>query len=208
MPSADILSAFFAAALLMALVPGPDNLFVLAQSAVYGARAGFATTFGLITGLCVHTAAVTLGVAALFRTSEAAFLGLKIAGALYLLYLARLFFRSGASGASLERSRFPGFFALYRRGVIMNITNPKVSLFFFSFLPQFADPGRGSLAAQIILFGALFQCATLLVFGAVALLGGKLAIWFNKSVRGQLFLNRAAGCALVALAVALALAGR
>lgn len=66
MPSADILSAFFATALLMALVPGPDNLFVLTQSAVYGARAGFATTFGLITGLCAHTAAVTLGVAALF----------------------------------------------------------------------------------------------------------------------------------------------
>ncbi len=60
MPSADILSAFFATALLMALVPGPDNLFVLTQSAVYGARAGFATTFGLITGLCAHTAAVTL----------------------------------------------------------------------------------------------------------------------------------------------------
>ena len=85
MPSADILSAFFATALLMALVPGPDNLFVLTQSAVYGARAGFATTFGLITGLCAHTAAVTLGVAALFRASEAAFLGLKIVGALYLL---------------------------------------------------------------------------------------------------------------------------
>ena len=116
MPSADILSAFFATALLMALVPGPDNLFVLTQSAVYGARAGFATTFGLITGLCAHTAAVTLGVAALFRASEAAFLGLKIVGALYLLHLARLSFRSGASSASLERSRFPGFLALYRRG--------------------------------------------------------------------------------------------
>ncbi len=208
MPSADILSAFFATALLMALVPGPDNLFVLTQSAVYGARAGFATTFGLITGLCAHTAAVTLGVAALFRASEAAFLGLKIVGALYLLHLARLSFRSGASSASLEWSRFPGFLALYRRGVIMNITNPKVSLFFLAFLPQFADPGRGNLSAQIILFGALFQCATLLVFGGVALLGGKLAIWFNKSVREQILLNRAAGCVFVALAVALAFTGR
>ena len=90
----------------------------------------------------------------------------------------------------------------------MNITNPKVSLFFLAFLPQFADPGRGNLSAQIILFGALFQCATLLVFGGVALLGGKLAIWFNKSVREQILLNRAAGCVFVALAVALAFTGR
>lgn len=192
----------------MALVPGPDNLFVLTQSALYGARAGIATTFGLLTGLIAHTAAVALGVAALFRTSEAAFTGLKIVGALYLLHLARLSFRSGASRASLERAAFPGLFALYRRGVIMNITNPKVTLFFLAFLPQFADPARGHLSAQIILLGALFQCATLLVFGAVAFLGGKLAIWFNKSVKGQLFLNRAAGCVFVALALALAVAGR
>lgn len=192
----------------MALVPGPDNIFVLTQSALYGARAGIATTFGLITGLIAHTAAVTLGVAALFRTSEAAFTGLKIVGALYLLHLARLSFRSGASRASLERAAFPGLLALYRRGVIMNITNPKVTLFFLAFLPQFADPARGHLSAQIILLGALFQCATLIVFGAVALLGGKLAIWFNKSVKGQLFLNRAAGCVFVALALALVVAGR
>ena len=208
MPSPETLSAFFVTAVIMALAPGPDNLFVLTQSALYGARAGLATTLGLATGLFVHTAAVALGVAALFQTSEAAFTGLKLAGAAYLLYLAWLSFRSGASKASLEGSHFPGNFALYRRGVIMNITNPKVTLFFLAFLPQFADPARGSLPLQIVIFGVLFQIATLLVFGAVAALGGRLALWFNTSVRGQLLLNRAAGCIFVGLALALLFAGR
>ena len=140
----------------MGLAPGPDILFVLTQSALYGARAGFATTCGLITGLFVHITAVSLGVAALFQSSETAFNVLKFAGAAYLLYLAWLSFRSGTSKASLQKAQFPGYGTLYRRGVIMNITNPKVTLFFLAFLPQFADPARGGLTAQIIVLGALF----------------------------------------------------
>lgn len=208
MPSLDTLGAFFITAVFMALAPGPDNLFVLTQSALYGARAGLSTMCGLVTGLFVHTAAVALGVAALFRTSELAFTGLKIAGAVYLLYLAWLSLRSGASKASLERTRFPGYIALYRRGVIMNITNPKVTLFFLAFLPQFVDPGSGGVPVQIVVFGVLFQLATLLVFSAVAALGGKLALWFNASVRGQLILNRTAACIFAGLALALLFTSR
>ena len=126
----ETLGAFFVTAIVMGLAPGPDNIFVLTQSALYGFRAGIVTTLGLMTGLFGHTAAVALGVAALFQTSEMAFMVLKCAGAAYLLYLAWLSFRSGASRAWLEQSTFPGYWALYRRGVIMNITNPKVTLFF------------------------------------------------------------------------------
>ena len=111
----------------MGLAPGPDILFVLTQSALYGARAGFATTCGLITGLFVHITAVSLGVAALFQSSETAFNVLKFAGAAYLLYLAWLSFRSGTSNASLQKAQFPGYGTLYRIGVIMNITYPKVT---------------------------------------------------------------------------------
>lgn len=204
----ETLGAFFAAALVMGLAPGPDNIFVLTQSALYGFRAGLVTTLGLITGLCGHTAAVALGIAALFQTSEVAFTLLKGVGAAYLLYLAWLSWRSGASHAALHRTDFPGYGALYRRGVIMNITNPKVTLFFLAFLPQFARPALGHLPLQIISLGVLFQLATLLVFGAVAYLGGWLAQWFNNSTRGQLILNRITACIFIALALALVFASR
>ena len=146
----ETLGAFFVTAIVMGLAPGPDNIFVLTQSALYGFRAGIVTTLGLMTGLFGHTAAVALGVAALFQTSEMAFTVLKCAGAAYLLYLAWLSFRSGASRAWLEQSTFPGYWALYRRGVIMNITNPKVTLFFLAFLPQFAKPELGNVPLQIV----------------------------------------------------------
>ena len=201
MPPVETLGAFFVASVVMGLAPGPDILFVLTQSALYGARAGFATT-------CGHITAVSLGVAALFQSSETAFNVLKFAGAAYLLYLAWLSFRSGTSKASLQKAQFPGYGTLYRRGVIMNITNPKVTLFFLAFLPQFADPARGGLTAQIIALGALFQLATLLVFGCVSLLAGRVAGRFNSSVKGQLFLNRAAGCVFTGLAVMLLVSSR
>ena len=162
--------AFFAAALLLAVAPGPDNIFVLTQSAVYGAGAGVATTFGLVTGLCVHTTAVALGVAALFQSSALAFTLLKAAGALYLLRLAWLSFRAGAALALTPEAKppFPGYLALYRRGIVLNVTNPKVSLFFLAFLPQFCDPARGSVALQVLQLGGLFMLATVVVFCAVA----------------------------------------
>ena len=194
----ETLGAFFVTAIVMGLAPGPDNIFVLTQSALYGFRAGIVTTLGLMTGLFGHTAAVALGVAALFQTSETAFTVLKCAGAAYLLYLAWLSFRSGASG----------YWALYRRGVLMNITNPKVTLFFLAFLPQFAKPELGNVPLQIVTLGLLFQLATLVVIGGVSFLGGRLAEWFNASIRGQIILNRITACIFTALALLLIFSSR
>ena len=208
MLSFETTCAFFVASLLMAMTPGPDVIIVLTQSSLYGMRAGVLTTLGLMTGLLGHTLAVALGVAVLFQTSEAAFTALKFLGAVYLLYLAWQSFRSGVFRAFLTQSLFPGYGTLYRRGVLSNITNPKVTLFFLAFLPQFADPARGGLTAQIIVLGALFQLATLLVFGCVSLLAGRGAGRFNSSVKGQLFLNRAAGCVFTGLAVMLLVSSR
>jgi len=192
----------------MAMTPGPDVIIVLTQSSLYGMRAGVLTTLGLMTGLLGHTLAVALGVAVLFQTSEAAFTALKFLGAAYLLYLAWQSFRSGVFRAFLTQSLFPGYGTLYRRGFLSNITNPKVTLFFLAFLPQFADPAQGCLTAQIVVLGALFQLATLLVFGCVSLLAGRVAGRFNSSVKGQLFLNRAAGCVFTGLAVMLLVSSR
>lgn len=211
----DAMMAFFAAALLLSIAPGPDNIFVLTQSALFGVGAGIITTLGLVTGLCVHTTAVALGVAAIFQTSALAFTLLKVAGAGYLLWLAWLSFRAGASttdvadGAASGTGRnFPGYMTLYRRGIVMNVTNPKVSLFFLAFLPQFCDPARGSVALQVLSLGVLFMLATIVVFWTVAALGGRLAVWFNRSKRGQIMMQRVAGCVFVGLASALLLSGR
>ena len=211
----DAMMAFFVAALLLSIAPGPDNIFVLTQSALFGAGAGMVTTLGLVTGLCVHTTAVALGVAAIFQTSALAFTLLKTAGAGYLLWLAWLSFRAGASTEKIAQgdggpagAAFPGYMALYRRGIVMNVTNPKVSLFFLAFLPQFCDPARGSVAVQVLILGALFMLATIVVFWTVAALGGRLAVWFNQSQRGQIIMQRVAGCVFVAMAAALLLSSR
>jgi len=208
MPPVETLGAFFVASVVMGLAPGPDILFVLTQSALYGARAGFATTCGLITGLFVHITAVSLGVAALFQSSETAFNVLKFAGAAYLLYLAWLSFRSGTSKASLQKAQFPGYGTLYRRGVIMNITNPKVTLFCLAVLPQFVEPERGHPTLQILSLGGLYELACLIVFTAIAALGGRMATWFNRSDRAQMLMNRIAGCIFLGLALMLAFASR
>lgn len=139
---------------MLGFAPGPDIVFVLAQSAVYGARAGLATMCGLITGLCFHTTLVTVGVAALIQASPVAFTVLKAAGAAYLVYLAWLSWRAGAMRAGKTQNAFPGYAALYRRGILMNITNPRVSIFFLAFLPQFCDPARGNVGMQCLALGS------------------------------------------------------
>jgi threonine/homoserine/homoserine lactone efflux protein len=207
----EILASFFLASLMLALAPGPDNIFVLIQSARFGSQAGTATSLGLLTGLCFHTTAVALGVAAIVQTSDMAFFLLKSLGAGYLLWLAWSSFH--ARPASIEaggagRMTAPGNGALYVRGILMNVSNPKVAIFFLAFLPQFCNPDKGSLVLQIISLGALFILASFLVFFPIALLGGRLAIWINKSAGIQRFVFRMTGCIFIALAILLLFSSR
>lgn len=204
----ETLSAFFVASVLLGLSPGPDNLFVMMQSAMYGRAAGLRVVLGLCTGLLGHTAAVAAGLAALVAASELAFQGLKLAGAVYLLWLAWQAFRAPVDEAPGREAPRLGGWALYRRGVVMNLTNPKVSIFFLAFLPQFADPARGPLAAQIVLLGAVFILATLLVFGAIAWFAGSLGGWLRRSRAARRALNLAAGTVFSALAARLAFVQR
>ena len=204
----DIVLTFFAMALLLAISPGPDNIFVLTQAAMYGRAAGAATALGMTTGLFAHIAAVALGVAVIFKTSETAFTALKIIGAVYLLYLAWGAFRATALHTGGQGRPFVGYAALFRRGIIMNVTNPKVTLFFLALLHQFADPARGPVSLQILLLGLLVQLSTVIVFGSVAFLGGALAPRVNSSPRAQVWINRLAGCIFAGLAVFLLCAQR
>lgn len=204
----ETLSAFFLTSVLLALAPGPDNIFVLTQSALHGRVSGLAVVLGLCTGLIGHTLAVALGVAVIFQTSALAFAALKFIGAAYLLYLAWQAFHAAAVTTQSEADDNTPLRRLYGRGIIMNATNPKVSIFFLAFLPQFADPAHGPLPAQLILLGTVFIVATILVFAIIALLAGTLGPYFNRSAKIQCALNRLAGAVFIALALSLAVTSR
>ena len=199
----DTLVAFFLASTMLAIAPGPDNLFVLTHSAIYGKRAGFAVLFGLCTGLATHSVAVALGVAAIFETSRWAYSGLKVLGAGYLIYVAWQVIKAPAIRLQDQIKQNQTLGRLYRRGIIMNITNPKVSLFFIAFLPQFTDSARGPVWGQILLLGSLFILATLIVFGGVVVIAGKAGAWISKSIRAQKILNYSAAVMLVGLSLSI-----
>lgn len=208
MLSAETFATFFAASVLLGVAPGPDNLFVLTQAALHGRTAGLFVVMGLCTGLVAHTSAVAFGVAAIFQASALAFSVLKFIGAGYLVYLAWQVFRAKPASVSDKTAVPPDSLGLYRRGILMNVTNPKVSIFFLAFLPQFADPGRGSVTIQMMLLGGIFIIATVLVFGTVAIVAGSLREWLLKSDRAQTRLNKLAGLVFIGLALKLATAKR
>lgn len=208
MPTFDTTLAFFAASVVLALAPGPDNVFVLLHSAIHGKRAGLLVVLGLCSGLLFHTAAVALGLAAVFAASNTAFTVLKLCGAGYLLWLAWGAWRAPVGISDSAGSPAMSAGKTFGRGVLMNLTNPKVAIFFLAFLPQFADPARGPMAGQILVLGAVFILAALLTFGAIAYFAASFGKAFQRSLRAQRGLNRIASMVFVGLAAKLALAQR
>lgn len=203
----EIVVAFGLAAFLLSLAPGPDNIFVLTQSAISGARSGVIVVLGLCTGLLVHSTAVALGLAALIQASAVAFTLLKFAGAAYLVYLAYKAFRAPVQGLGEDVPQLTTG-ELYRRGLIMNITNPKVAIFFLAFFPQFMDPDAGSLVLQIAQLGLIFVVVTFVVFSSIAMAAGGLRSWLTASPRAQSIINKVAGVTFLGLAANVALSDR
>ncbi len=199
----DVASSFFGVSVILALSPGPDNIFVLTQSMLNGRIAGLIVTVGLASGILIHTAAVSLGVAAILAASPNLFNALKFIGAAYLLFLAWGAFNASAIKQTTGNAPKLSTAKLFFRGFIMNVTNPKVTIFFLAFLPQFTDPARGSVAFQIVILGALFIIATLLIFGGIALLAGLLGPRLQNSQKVQRLLNRTAAVVFVGLALKL-----
>ena len=198
--SIETLIAFVTASVVLSLVPGPDNLFVMSHSALKGWRIGLYTTLGLCTGLIGHTVLVAIGVSVIFQTSAIAFNGLKIVGACYLLYLAWLSVQNkelnlgGTDRDSTNRS-------YYFTGVIMNLTNPKVALFFLVFLPQFVNTSNDNVTIQIFLLGLLFILSALCVFTSIAYLASFLEDILKKSKTVNKNLNILAALIYFALAI-------
>jgi len=201
----ETILSFSVASIALCLAPGPDNLFVLSQSAAHGRSAGLWVMAGLCTGLLFHTTAVVLGLAAVFQASAVAFTVVNVMGVAYLLFLAWKAFTAKTQELGIaEKSSNGGF---YRRGVIMNVTNPKVSIFFLAFLPQFVNPESGFVTIQIITLGLMFIVATIVVFGVIAFMGGALRDFLVRSPKAQSIMNKASGVVLAGLAFRLAVTG-
>lgn len=208
MLTAQTIFTFFGVSLLLGFTPGPDNIFVMLLSAAHGRKSGFYVVLGLCTGLIFHTAAVALGLAAVFAASELAFITLKFLGAAYLAYLAWQAFRAPASNE--EGIAHPNLnpSKLFTRGIVMSSTNPKVIFFFLAFLPQFIDAGQGSVVGQFAMLGFVFILATMAAFGTISFFAASLGDRFRHSAAAQRLLNRVAGTVFAGLAIRLAVAER
>lgn len=170
----SIVLAFLGASIILTLMPGPDNLFVLAQSITQDKKAGIATSFGLCTGLLVHIGAAVLGISAIIYQSTVIFSIVKFAGAVYLLYLAWQSFRAKGDPFTLDQQNAQAYVALYRKGILMNILNPKVSLFFLALLPQFVNPSNGHVALQMLILGIIFLIQALFLFSLFSIFAGNV----------------------------------
>ena len=198
--SLETVIAFVLASVILSLVPGPDNIYVMTNSALKGWRVGFYTTLGLCTGLIGHTFLVAIGVSVIFQTSALAFNGLKIVGACYLIYLGWLSLQSKELNIS-RTGKDNSNRSYYITGVIMNLTNPKVALFFLVFLPQFVNISNDSVTIQVLLLGLLFILSALCVFSSIAFLGSFLEGYLKKSSSVNKNINKLAALVYFALAI-------
>ena len=199
------LSYFLPTAALLTLAPGPDIMFLLATSLAHGAKSGVALASGLASGLMIHTALVILGVAALVRSSPLALVALQYLGALYLLYLAWGAFREKSELRLGSADASKKLFALWRRGLLMNVLNPKVLLFFLMFFPQFIPSGAENAGQEIAMLGGLFSAQAFLIFSAVALCAGRLRRLLARKKNIGRILHIAEGTVLLLIAIALLL---
>ena len=182
-PSASNIGLFVGAALVLLLIPGPAVLYIVARSMAQGRMAGFVSDLGIHSATMIHVLAAALGLSALLASSALAFSMVKYAGAAYLIWLGfkKIFGRvEDAESAGLSRHSYA---RLFRDGFIVNLLNPKTALFFFAFLPQFAEPERGHLAVQIAFLGLLFAGLGFITDGCYALLAGTAGNWLKRSRR-------------------------
>jgi threonine/homoserine/homoserine lactone efflux protein len=205
---ATSLALFMTATLALNLAPGPDMLYVSTRSLAQGRRAGVISALGIAAGAVVHTLVIASGLAALLRAAPVAFEIVRFAGAAYLVWLgikALRARRGPLTGAPLDRA---SEWTIFRQGMITNLLNPKVTLFFLAFLPQFTNPTAGSVALQIVVLGCLFNTSGTLVNIAVALLASSARGWLAAGRRGESVLRWLTGSVFIGLGLRLALGER
>lgn len=204
--SPDTLLLFTAAVFLLALSPGPDNLFVITQALAYGAKSGMLITLGLCTGLVVHTLLIAAGVTAVVAATPMLFDCLKWLGAIYLCTLAWQIWQV-VELSPAHAKLFSSSWAMYKRGIFMNLANPKVGLFFLAFLPQFVISPGWALSLQLLILGGIFILVALAVFIGFSCLAGRLNQFLSAPSRFK-WLNRTAAGIFVLMAIRLVVNGQ
>ena len=195
---------FLAASALLAIAPGPDVIYVLTRGIAQGPRAGFAAALGFASGCIFHTLLAALGVAALIRSSDVAFDLVRYAGAAYLAWIGIQALRHRSAFSIEGASDTKALWTIYKQSVIGNMLNPKVTLFFLAFLPQFVNTAAGHVEWQMAFLGVLFMGVTIVVFGAVALFSGWIGAWVRKKPAIGERLNVFAGITFIALGIRVA----
>ena len=205
MLNSQLIISFLTFAIALTLMPGPDILFVITQSIRQGKKAGIIFVSGLCTGLVFHIAAITLGVSALIKGSPMAFSLLKIAGATYLFYLGvKSFIHRKESTFTIDNDK-KEVHNLYRRGILMNLLNPKVILFFLSFFSGFVKVELGHPALQMCFLGLLFIIQAFVIFSIVAILASQLTNLLMKNPKTSLWVNIVTALVYFAIGVSILL---
>ncbi len=195
---------FIVASLVLIVTPGQDMILVMSRSIAQGSAAGVATAAGVSVGLVGHTVLATLGLGAILRTSEWLFLALKLVGAAYLVYLGVQLLRTKNSELAVSAGAPRSLWRLFFDGALSNVSNPKIAVFYFAFLPQFVLPGAAHPTLAVFVLGLVFAGLTFLVKGPVGLGAGRLSGWLRSRPHALTWLYRTSGAVLVGLGVKLA----
>jgi len=186
----ETLFSFALATAILALSPGPDNIFVLTQSLVYGKRYGLATVYGLITGCIVHTTLLAFGVTLIINESETLFFTIKFFGAIYLLFLAFKVYKSDPSILlSKKNVTQKTTIQLFKQGFVMNVFNPKVSIFFLAFFPGFLFSKTLSTIVQFYILGLIFMVVSLIIFSLISILAANIATSLKNNLKIGIYLK-------------------
>lgn len=186
----ETLSSFVLATFILSISPGTDNIFVLTQSLVNGKKYGLIIVLGLMTGCLIHTSLVAFGLSAIIQQNETLFFCIKLLGALYLLYLAYQVFKSETKITIRgDKSSKKTMTQLFRTGFLMNVLNPKVTIFFLAFFPEFLFSERLSIIFQFYILGFLFIAVSMITFSMIAFLSGSIANYLKEQSRFELYMK-------------------
>ncbi|HET6599736.1 MAG TPA: LysE family translocator [Burkholderiaceae bacterium] len=199
---------FIAASLLLIATPGQDMVLVMSRSIAQGPVAGVVTAAGVSVGLIGHTVLATLGLGALLRASEWLFLAFRLVGAAYLVYIGVQLLRTRQSELAISAGAPRSLRRLFADGALSNLSNPKIAVFYFAFLPQFVLPGAVHPTLAVFVLGLVFAGLTFLVKGPVGLAAGVLSAWLRAHPGTLVWVFRTSGAVLVGLGVKLALERR